>query len=145
MSSFIDSTQVRAYGVDDIDADHADIKAIANRLFDGIQQHRAAQTLGDLLAELVDCCERHFQLEESYFRALRDAKAAAAHKADHDVLRRRLEAIRAAFAEQPAASDSLLALAVLRDYLLQHIKTFDAALAARIIRAMPGSDVGNQP
>ncbi len=145
MSSFIDSTQVRAYGVDDIDADHADIKAIANRLFDGIQQHRAAQTLGSLLGELVDCCERHFQREESYLSALRDAKAAAAHKADHDILRKRLESIQTAFAEQPAASDTLLTLAVMRDYLLQHIKTFDAALAGCIIRAKAGSGIGNQP
>ena len=143
MSSFIDSTKVRAYGVDDIDADHADIMDIANRLFDGIQEYRASETLGALLGGLVARCEQHFRREESYLVRVHDPQAEA-HKADHDVLRRRLEAIRAAFAEQPAASDSLLALAVLRDYLLQHIKTFDAALAARIIRAMPGSDVGNQ-
>ena len=133
MTSFIDSTQVRAYGVDEIDADHADIMAIANRLFDGVQQHRAEQTLGDLLAELVDRCERHFQYEESFFRVLRNAKAAAAHKADHDILRKRLEAIQTDFAEQPAASHSLLTLAVLRDYLLEHIKTFDAELETRIV------------
>ena len=106
--------------------------AIANRLFDDIQQLRAAQTLGDLLAELVERCERHFQYEESLFHALRNAKAAAAHKADHDIFRNRLEAIQTKFEEQPAASHSLLALAALRDYLLEHIKTFDAELETRI-------------
>ena len=142
MSSFLDARRVPAYGVEKFDAEYAALMDIANRLFDGIQQHRAVQTLRGLLSEMVDHCERHFQHEESCFHVLHDAKAASAHKADHDVLRERLSTIQSDFAERPTASQSLRTLAVARDYLLQRIKTFDAALQARVVAAYTDTRAG---
>ena len=144
LSSFLDTRRVPAYGVDKFDAEHAALMDIANRLFDGIQQHRAVQTLRSLLSEMAEHCERHFQHEESCFHVLHDAKAASAHLADHNILRERLSTIQSDFAERPSASHSLRTLVVVRDYLLQHIKTFDAALQARIVAAPAGTRAGAQ-
>jgi hemerythrin len=130
MTAFFEPANLRPYGIADIDADHAQIIEISNRLFGAMQNKISPEVLGNLLDELLDHCEVHFSREETYLKRMK-AENRDLHIADHRNFIRRLKNLKVDFFEKPEVSDSLVALGLLRDYLLHHIKNFDKALDAK--------------
>ncbi len=115
-------------GVGKLDADHKGLLDIMNLLYDAIQDHRGQDVLGPLIDRLVDAYNVHFAHEDKLFQRTR-YPLARQHRAEHDLLRDRLGAIRDQHRVKPDASISLSTLAFLRDYLVGHIQGFDTQFA----------------
>jgi hemerythrin len=69
MTAFFEPANLRPYGIAEIDADHAQIIEISNRLFDAMQNKISPELLGSLQDELLEYCEAHFGREEIYLNA----------------------------------------------------------------------------
>ena len=97
-------------GVAEIDAQHAALIGLVNRLHQAMLQREARETLDAIIAELVEHTQQHFAYEEQLMSQTRYPEYAA-HKADHDKLMQHIIDL----AEQFRGGDLLLSFAVMVD------------------------------
>ena len=97
-------------GVAEIDAQHAALIGLVNRLHQAMIQRQDRATLDTIIAELVEHTRGHFAYEEQLMSQTRYPEYAA-HKADHDKLMQHIIDL----AEQFRGGDLLLSFAVMVD------------------------------
>lgn len=112
-----------AVGVSRIDAQHKELFAIAGRLQAAMAAGEGREASGCVLADLISYTRMHFAAEEGLMRA-HGYPEAAAHKAEHEALIRRVEQ----FQEGCRAGRVALTIDILRflqDWLIHHIGSSD--------------------
>ena len=113
-------------GVAEIDAQHATLIGLINRLHQAMIQRENRDTLGTIITELLEHTEEHFAYEETLMQEY-DYPQYASHKADHDRLMRHMSDL----ADQFQQGDLLLSFAVMMDlkaWATIHIEKSDAPL-----------------
>ena len=114
-------------GIERLDADHQQLIATMNAVFDALLQGNSASTAHKALLTLQEYVNDHFLREEEWM--LENAYVELdRHKQEHDALRQHVVRL----LELPQQSDDQLAvemLVVLRDWLLGHIAHSDKAAA----------------
>jgi len=114
-------------GVPEIDAQHAALIGMINRLHQAMIQREDRDTLDAIIAELVAHTQRHFAYEEQLMSQHRYPEYAE-HKAHHDKLMQHIIHL----AEQFRSGDLLLSFAVMVDlkaWATIHIEESDGPLA----------------
>jgi hemerythrin len=113
-------------GVDEIDAQHAAMIGLVNRLHQAMMQREEREILDAIIAELIRHTHRHFSYEEQLMAQTR-YPGYPAHKADHDKLMKHITDL----AEQFRGGDLLLSFAVMVDlkaWATIHIEESDGPL-----------------
>jgi hemerythrin len=113
-------------GVAEIDAQHAALIGLVNRLHQAMIQRENRETLDAIIAELVEHTQRHFAYEEQLM-SQHQYPEYTKHKADHDELMQHILTL----AEQFRSGDLLLSFAVMVDlkaWATIHIEKSDRPL-----------------
>ena len=113
-------------GVPEIDAQHAALIGLVNRLHQAMIQREDRETLASIIVELVEHTQQHFAYEEQLMSQHRYPEYAE-HKADHDALMQHIMDL----AEQFRSGDLLLSFAVMVDlkaWATIHIEKSDGPL-----------------
>mgnify|MGYP001558302938 CR=1 FL=1 len=118
-------------GIDAVDGDHQKLVGMVNELFDAMQAGRGKDVLGKVLDELASYTAQHFAREESYF-ARTGYPDSAAHKKEHDDLRKQVNDVQAKFKSGATATLTIDVLNFLRDWLVKHIKGSDMKYAPHL-------------
>ena len=113
-------------GVPEIDAQHAALIGLVNRLHQAMIQREDRETLESIIVELVEHTQQHFAYEEQLMSQHRYPEYAE-HKADHDALMQHIMDL----AEKFRSGDLLLSFAVMVDlkaWATIHIEKSDGPL-----------------
>ena len=113
-------------GVAEIDAQHAALIGLVNRLHQAMIQREDRETLDAIIAELVEHTQQHFAYEEQLM-SQHQYPEYAEHKANHAKLMQHITDL----AEQFRSGDLLLSFAVMVDlkaWATIHIEIFDGPL-----------------
>ena len=122
----IQAEDAPSVGVPEIDAQHAALIGLVNRLHQAMIQREDRDTLDAIMAELVAHTRRHFAYEEQLM-SQHQYPAYAEHKADHDKLMQHIIHL----TEQFRSGDLLLSFAVMVDlkaWATIHIEKSDGPL-----------------
>jgi hemerythrin-like metal-binding protein len=112
--------------ISEIDTQHRSLIDLINKLHDAIDEGRDKEVLGVVLAELVDYTVYHFATEEKYMDAY-IYPAAAAHKHEHELLRKKVLTLQQQFdAGQPVVTIEVMKF--LKKWLMTHIVAIDKEL-----------------
>ena len=113
-------------GVAEIDAQHAALIGLVNRLHQAMIQREDRETLDAIIAELVEHTQQHFAYEEQLM-SQHQYPEYAEHKANHDMLMQHIMGL----AKQFRSGDLLLSFAVMVDlkaWATIHIEQSDGPL-----------------
>lgn len=119
-------------GVAEIDAQHATLIAMVNRLHQAMVQRQDRETLDAIITELIGHTQQHFAFEEQLMSQYQYPDYAA-HKADHDKLMQHITDL----AERFRSGDLLLSFAVMVDlkaWATIHIEKSDGPLGIFLSR-----------
>lgn len=111
-----------------IDDEHKQLYQLLNRLYQSVQAGDANAVLGDILTELVSCTVNHFRREEELMQRIHHA-GYTEHKGAHDILAREIRALQQRF-YGGSITLSPEVFNFLRDWLQNHIRTYDVKLGA---------------
>jgi len=114
-------------GVGMIDSDHKQLIGLVNQLHDAMRAGHGKDVLGKTLDGLIDYTKGHFGREEAEM-SRHAYPQAAAHKAEHTALAKKVLEIQAQFKSGDSAVLSLQVMSFLRDWLINHISKTDMAL-----------------
>jgi hemerythrin len=114
-------------GVVSIDTQHQSLFAVGRELRDAMEAGKAKTAVGRILDRLANYTSMHFAHEERLMQ-LHGYPGLAAHKAEHDALRRQVEEYRAAF-RSGNTMINLQLLLFLKQWLLTHIGGSDMNFA----------------
>lgn len=128
--------QELSVGVEAIDAEHRQLFAMVNGLFDAIE----GGTGGDLLAALFDALiaytRDHFAREEALM-AERHYPGLAAHRAEHRELAERVLALRQTFLSGAIEQVNQELLVLFKTWLTSHIRITDCGYKPYVIDRRP--------
>jgi hemerythrin len=113
-------TEEMSVGVKALDDDHKMLIEMLNKLNDGILAGKSSLALEDVVDGLVRYTKLHFAREE---RLLAQAgyPGSAAHKAEHDLMTRRVMNLQMRFENGQSLELSMEAMAFLKNWLTHHI------------------------
>jgi hemerythrin len=116
-----------ALGIGPLDYEHQDLFERINDLYDGCSRSADRDTVSDCLGRLHARVSAHFALEE---KTMREAKNPhyAEHKAEHDRFLDYVTDAVADFGDQAGGEDIDTFARTLRDWLIEHITTYDRLL-----------------
>jgi hemerythrin-like metal-binding protein len=117
-------TEEMSVGVQVIDDDHKKLIDMLNDLNDGVITGKNNRSLEGVIEGLLRYTKYHFDREERFF-AETGYPGGAAHKAEHDLLTRRVSNLQTRFEAGQSLELSLEALAFLKDWLTGHIMGSD--------------------
>jgi len=117
-------TEEMSVGVQVIDDDHKKLIGMLNDLNDGVITGKNNRSLESVIDALLRYTKYHFAREERFF-AETGYPGGAAHKAEHDLLARRVSNLQTRFEAGQSLELSLEALAFLKDWLTGHIMGSD--------------------
>ncbi len=124
-------------GVASIDVQHKKLVAMVNELFDAMKAGHGKDLLGKTLDGLVSYTVTHFNYEEQLF-AKTSYPAAAAHKQEHEDLKKQVLAIQEKMKQGVSFSQSMEVMEFLKGWLVNHIqgsdKKYGPHLAAKGIK-----------
>ena len=123
MKTFFPWKAEYSVGIASIDAQHMKLVQMLNRLWEAVELGRGNDVVSGILEELLRYTLFHFDYEEKLF-LLHGYPEAAAHIAEHDALRARIDELRARFANADAGIPDELA-AFLKEWLKRHITVSD--------------------
>lgn len=115
-------------GVAAADADHKKLVEMVNHLFDGVQAGKGKDAVGEILDGLIRYTAEHFDREERYFDQT-GYPGAAAHKAQHEDLKRQALELQAKFNAGNVGTLTLETMNFLKSWLLNHIQHSDKEYA----------------
>lgn len=121
-------TPALAVGNEAIDSDHRHLIDLINKLFFAISNGKGNVVLGEIVDELIQYTETHFQREEALMQKI-GYGSYEAHKAAHDVLVVEVRQLQAQFIAGLVVSP-MNVFSFLGDWLFKHIQACDVALGA---------------
>jgi len=110
-------------GIEPVDKQHEELVTRMHSLWEALLARQDHATLSRGLTEMTRLLEEHFATEDAHMTAYPYA-GAAAHRADHE---RALETVRS-LAAHVAEQSLALGIRFLYDWLLSHIRSYDAEL-----------------
>lgn len=122
-ANWMEEHETESIGVTEIDHQHEQLVALANRLHRAIETSESYAVQASLLDELISFTQFHFATEEALMDRYHDPEAGA-HKRQHALLIGQTQFFRHALSN----SDSQMILSALRPWLIRHIKNYDRAL-----------------
>ena len=117
-------TEEMSVGVDIIDADHQKLFMLLNRLGYSIREQSSRPILGQVLRELSDYTDYHFEREEILMEVC-EYPEIDRHKRIHRALRAQVANYLQAFQRDPAAVDISQFREFLNHWLVEHIMVKD--------------------
>ncbi|MGA3011944.1 MAG: bacteriohemerythrin [Terracidiphilus sp.] len=111
-------------GIKVIDDDHKKLIDMLNELNEGILAGKTSEALEDVIEGLLRYTRYHFAREERLF-AQTGYPGGAAHKAEHDLLTRRVSNLQARFETGQSIILSMEAMEFLKNWLTNHIMGSD--------------------
>ncbi|MGA2672199.1 MAG: bacteriohemerythrin [Terracidiphilus sp.] len=117
-------TEEMSVGVKILDNDHKALIRMLNELHDGITTGRTRMALESVLEGLSRYTKIHFAREERLF-AQAGFPGAAAHKAEHDLMARRVMNMQSRFENGQSLELSLEAMNFIKSWLTNHIQGSD--------------------
>ncbi|MGK7395494.1 MAG: bacteriohemerythrin [Candidatus Cyclobacteriaceae bacterium M3_2C_046] len=114
--------------VSSIDQQHKKIFEILNRLFDSMTKGESKDVLREILSELVDYSQYHFNCEENHFCKLKLYKKSAEHKNKHQEFIEKVQQFQADY----LAGEKMLTMDVfsyIKDWVNSHIRGCDKQFA----------------
>jgi len=111
-------------GVAQFDDEHKKLVTMVNDLFDAVQAGRGQSILGPILDGLIGYTATHFANEEKVMEAQKYPQFAA-HKAEHDALKKQVLDVQAKFKAGASAALSLEVMSFLKNWLIKHIMGSD--------------------
>lgn len=121
--SFANWDQSYSVQVQRLDAEHQQLFAIINQLYDGMKAGRGSQVMQDVLQKLLCYTEQHFSGEETLLRQANYADLVA-HMAKHREFTARIRDFSTQYASGAVAL-SVEILDYLKNWLSQHIMATD--------------------
>jgi hemerythrin len=115
-------------GIDIFDAEHMQLVAIMNELYESLLSGSAAIILNSVLDGLVNYGERHMRHEEATF-ADTNYPHARWHTRQHDAFRKRILALRQQTETVSGNAVAIETLTFLKNWLTKHIDKEDRAYA----------------
>lgn len=134
--SFIAWNDRLLIGVPAIDQDHQRLIRIVNELYDTIARGDGRAAVGGLLEQLEQYTQEHFHREESLF-APTSYPHAAAHRREHDWMRKHMADMRRSWREGTLGAPSLQLMTVLKDWLFDHILGRDQQIVPYLAAPSP--------
>lgn len=120
---WMDENEAGSIGVAEIDRQHEELIAMANRLHHAIDNAESHAVQSSLLDHLISFAQFHFASEEALMDRYDDPDAEA-HKRQHAQLIAQVLFFRHALSN----SDSQMILSALRPWLIRHIRSYDREL-----------------
>jgi hemerythrin-like metal-binding protein len=117
-------TEDMSVGVKVIDDDHKKLIGMLNELNDGILADKTGASLEGVIEGLLRYTKYHFAREERFF-AKTGYPGGAAHKAEHDLLARRVGNLQMRFETGQSRILSTEAMEFLKNWLTDHIMGSD--------------------
>lgn len=117
-------------GHEQIDLDHEKLFALIDQIAAAMVIGLGEDTCAGIIDELVGYTKTHFAMEERLMARCHYADAAA-HKAQHDDFVGKVAKLRTRVADRLAVL-SIETLAVMREWLVEHIQKSDRALVAEL-------------
>ena len=117
-------TEEMSVGVKAIDDDHKKLIDMLNQLNDGILAGQTAASLESVIEGLLRYTKYHFAREERLFTET-GYPSGAAHKAEHDMLARRVSNLQMRFEAGQSFQLSMEAMEFLKNWLTDHIMGSD--------------------
>lgn len=126
--AYIDWTDDLSVGVAQIDAQHKELFAQINRLFEACHQAKGKEAVGEIIAFLGNYVVEHFAMEERYMLALGYA-GYEEHRAAHEEFIQRFSALRERFEKEgPGVHIVVMTNQVVVNWLNTHIRNMDKKL-----------------
>ena len=122
--SFFEWTDKYLVHIPEIDADHRNLFALANRIHEHIEQGAGQPAVLRALSHLVEYVEGHFSREERMMERVAYPETAA-HKKTHRMLEQIVHSMYRIYRHEPDAVDPDKLLEFLRDWLQNHILKSD--------------------
>ncbi|MEI6557918.1 MAG: bacteriohemerythrin [Rhodospirillaceae bacterium] len=136
-------TEDLSVGVDSLDADHQQLFAMVNGLFDALEGGCAEPLLAALFDALIDYTRGHFTREEALMAARHYPGLA---RAEHVELAARVDALRDRFLSGSAEPVSQELLVLFKTWLTSHIRVTDCGYKPYVLdRPAPERPPGNEP
>lgn len=126
--AFIEWSSSLSIDIPSLDQEHRQIVDLINSLHEAMLDREGSRVLGTTFDQLSALTRDHFALEEHYFETL-GYEHREEHIAQHRVLARRVEELRAAY-ERGEPGIALETLDFLREWLWNHILRHDRQYAA---------------
>ena len=129
-------TEELSVGVEALDADHRQLFAMVNGLFDAIEGGTEAELLGALFDAIIDYTRDHFAREEALM-AVRHYPGLAAHRIEHIQLAERVHELRRNFLAgglEPVRQDLLV---LFKTWLTSHIRVTDCGYKPYVMERPP--------
>lgn len=127
--ALIEFTEKLMCGIPEIDGQHTKLIAIINDLYNVALGRANIAELERVFDELASYLDSHLAFEEKLFEETAYPKAAK-HKAEHDVLRKKIAEYRAKANRGPELVIALDLLHFLKQWLTNHILVADKAACA---------------
>ncbi len=109
--------------VDEIDEQHQKLVELVNELNEAMSEGKSKEALGDILSELIEYTDYHFQTEEDYMEEF-DFAGYSQHKRAHDQFVEKVTDFQSEF----KSGKLLLSVKImnfLKDWVAEHIKGLD--------------------
>jgi hemerythrin-like metal-binding protein len=111
-------------GVPSFDDDHRRLVDLMNELYEAILAGRG-RSMVDRVFDEMDASYRSHCVREEEALIRTGFPAAGEHKQEHDRIYKKIESLRAQFGEGALAAPSLEAMALLKDWLHEHLLNWD--------------------
>ena len=118
-------------GVAVIDAEHKKLVSMVNDLYDAVQGGHGKEVLGKILDGLIGYTASHFAHEERFF-AETGYPDAAAHKKQHDDLKKQVLDVQAKYKAGATGTLTVEVLNFLKNWLIGHIQGSDKKYAPHL-------------
>lgn len=119
-------------GVESIDAEHKQLIADLNELYEALHARKSKERLAEILDKLILSASVHFRNEEDCFEKT-GYPDREAHGLEHEDLLRQIHKVQFQFENSPNGRLPLDIMLFLRDWLLEHIRGADKKYSAHLI------------
>jgi hemerythrin len=110
-------------GINDIDMQHKWLVSIMNKLCDAVNKKKGGKVISDIIKEMWNYANVHFDLEEKYFDEFHYEKADE-HKAMHREFSKKVQSLARDF-EEGKESVPMDAISFLGEWFINHTQTAD--------------------
>ena len=118
--AFMNWTDKFSVGIPSIDAQHKKLVSMVNELFDAMKSGHGKDAVGKTLAGLIQYTLTHFDYEEKLF-AQTGYPDTAAHKKEHEDLKKKVVAMQEKIKIGTGAAQSMEVMEFLKNWLNDHI------------------------
>ena len=127
--AFMEWNESYSVGVAVLDAEHRELVATVNELYEAMMKGKGKEVMGKTLERMMDYCKFHFAHEEELF-AKTNYPDTAAHKVEHENHAKLVLELKTKFKTNLGNAVSIELLNTLRNWLIDHFLGTDQKYTA---------------